>query len=246
MPKLGLDITSWVSGATAGKDKISEVVSVAVKSGVRALGLRLTETSKKDISRQLSDMKAQSRLPLVIEIDPVLVPVSAALAFKPQTVSFATCGKSTQIGGSIALKQIESAPVVEAAQAVKKTDVSLAVAVEPQADVIRAARRIGADCIFLSTRELARAKGAKRKEEMIEDLNVAARLVKELKLDLYVGHGVDYVNIHELAQISEATFVFAGSSIMKRCEKVGLEEALKEFNDILTGRFNKVISKYIG
>jgi pyridoxine 5-phosphate synthase len=110
-------------------------------------------------------------------------------------------------------------------------DVSLFLAPEPQA--IRAAHNIGADSIELCTSRYSESWGKKLQAKELETLQLASFLVKELKMNLHAGHGLDYYNVVPVARIEGMDCLNIGYSIISRAMFVGLKTAVAEMKRLM-------------
>lgn len=74
---------------------------------------------------------------------------------------------------------------------------------------------------------------AQKYAESLEALRAAARLGRELGLKVAAGHGLNYQNVGEIAQISEIGELNIGHSIVARAVFVGLFEAVREMKALI-------------
>jgi len=98
---------------------------------------------------------------------------------------------------------------------------------------IRAAHNLGADAIELCTSKYSEAWGKKLQAKELEKLQLAGFLVKELKMDLHAGHGLDYYNVAPVARIEGMDCLNIGYSIISRGMFVGLKNAVSEMKRLI-------------
>jgi len=103
---------------------------------------------------------------------------------------------------------------------------------DPVPQAIRAAHKIGADTVSLSTVKYAGAMGKKNQAAELEKLQLAAYLVKELKKNLEAGGELSYHNIAAVAAIPDMEYVSAGFSVIAKALFCGLKEAVAELKAI--------------
>ena len=113
----------------------------------------------------------------------------------------------------------------------KKILVSLFV--NPTADDIRKAAKLGADIVELCTDEYSNATTAKQSQKRVQDLALAALLAQELGLEVHAGHGLDYHNVLAVADIGGVSCMNIGFSIITRALFAGLPTAVEEMKDLL-------------
>ncbi len=105
--------------------------------------------------------------------------------------------------------------------------------VDPDPQPIRAAHNIGADSVELCTSKYSEAWGKKFQAKELETLQLASFLVKELKMGLHAGHGLDYYNVVPVARIEGMDCLNIGYSIISRAMFVGLKSAVTEMKRLM-------------
>lgn len=158
----------------------------------------------------------------------------AALQYKPYSVCIVpeTAGEVTTQGGlcfTPAVQKRVGAFVEKLHQ--KKILVSLFV--NPTADDIRKAAKLGADIVELCTGPYSAATSAKQAQKQVQDLALAALLAQELGLEVHAGHGLDYHNVLAVADIGGISCMNIGFAIVTRSLFAGLPVAVEEMKDLL-------------
>ncbi|MDD6172966.1 MAG: pyridoxine 5'-phosphate synthase [Elusimicrobia bacterium] len=110
----------------------------------------------------------------------------------------------------------------------KEEGIKVSLFVDPKANDIRAAKRIGADIVELCTKDYSEAKTEKQRQAILEELSVSSILGRELGLEVHSGHGLDYENVEDVANLSGMQCLNIGFSIMSRAVFVGLPQAVLE------------------
>ena len=118
-------------------------------------------------------------------------------------------------------------------RSLSKAVIAVSLFVDPEPQPIRAAHNIGADCVELCTSEYSRSWGKKLQAKELEKLQLASFLVKELKMDLHAGHGLDYYNVVPVARIEGMDCLNIGYSIITRAMFVGLKTAVAEMKRLM-------------
>lgn len=114
-----------------------------------------------------------------------------------------------------------------------KAGIEVSLFVDPEPQAIRAAHNIGADCIELCTSKYSESWGKKLQAKELERLQLASFLVKELKMGLHAGHGLDYYNVVPVARIEGMDCLNIGYSIITRAMFVGLKTAVAEMKRLM-------------
>ena len=100
--------------------------------------------------------------------------------------------------------------------------------VDPDEKQIAAARKTGADWVEIHTGAYTNAKSEKDREREFQKVTEAAKLAASLGLRVGAGHGLNYVNVHQIARIREVEELNIGHSIISRAALVGLNQAVKD------------------
>jgi pyridoxine 5-phosphate synthase len=114
-----------------------------------------------------------------------------------------------------------------------KAGIEVSVFTDPDPKAIRAAHNMGADSIELCTKAYAGSWGKKLQADELEQLQLAGHLVKELKMELHAGHGLDYYNVASVARIDGMDCLNIGFSIISRSVFVGLKTAVSEMKRLI-------------
>lgn len=113
----------------------------------------------------------------------------------------------------------------------KKIPVSLFV--DPIKSQIKASKDIGADMIELHTGEYSEAKTHKEQMRLLDEIRSAAEYGKKLGLGVNAGHGLNYLNVKDVAAIPEIDEMSIGHAIISHAAFVGLERAVKEMIELV-------------
>jgi pyridoxine 5-phosphate synthase len=98
--------------------------------------------------------------------------------------------------------------------------------VDPDLAIVDRCAAVGAHAIELHTGSYCRAfPGA---EQQLARLAAAARHAKAAGLAVHAGHGLNYVNVRDVARIPEVEELNIGHSIVSRAIFVGMERAVAE------------------
>ena len=93
---------------------------------------------------------------------------------------------------------------------------------------IKASSRVGADYVELHTGEYANAADLNSMNEELEKLKSMAAAAEKLGLGVSAGHGLNYQNVRDVAQIPQIEELNIGHSIISRAVLVGMERAVRE------------------
>ncbi|MGX2981805.1 pyridoxine 5'-phosphate synthase [Helicobacter sp. 23-1045] len=74
---------------------------------------------------------------------------------------------------------------------------------------------------------------AQNLSDSLKELRDSAKKAKQLGLEVFAGHGLNYQNVREIVAIDEITELNIGHSIVARAVFVGFERAIKEMLDLI-------------
>ncbi len=119
----------------------------------------------------------------------------------------------------------------EVVRTLGESEIRSCVFVDPDLDQIKAAHRVGARAVEIHTGRYADAgPGAQDELRRVCD---AVRLAAKLKLEVGVGHGLDYQNVRALAEADQIEEYSIGHSIVSRAALVGMERAVFEMRSLV-------------
>jgi pyridoxine 5-phosphate synthase len=104
--------------------------------------------------------------------------------------------------------------------------------IDPHTEQVRAARAAGADAVEINTGQYAEATGAKVAEELARIRQAALAATAE-GLEVLAGHGLNYVNVIQVAAIREIVELNIGHSIVSRASLVGMDRAVRDMVALL-------------
>jgi len=105
--------------------------------------------------------------------------------------------------------------------------------IDPEKKQIEAALKIGIKRIELHTGRYAEAKNARQRIKFLKQIKEAAVFGKKKSLRVFAGHGLDYLNVKEIAEIPEIEELNIGYSIVCRAALVGLFQAVREIKTLI-------------
>jgi pyridoxine 5-phosphate synthase len=117
--------------------------------------------------------------------------------------------------------------VRDAVAALRRAGIVVSIFIDPDPSQVVASREVGADAVEINTGAYAEAPPAGRVPRLAA-IRQAAETAAAQGLEVLAGHGLTYVNIHEIAAIREIVELNIGHSIVARSALVGLERAVRE------------------
>ncbi|WKZ32217.1 MAG: pyridoxine 5'-phosphate synthase [Thermodesulfobacteriota bacterium] len=105
--------------------------------------------------------------------------------------------------------------------------------IDPSPEAVKASARIGSDGVELHTGTYAEAKGEQARQGELRRIHDSAVLSRKLGLKTHAGHGLDYLNILDVAAIREIDGFAIGFSIVSRAVYTGIGEAVREMKRLI-------------
>lgn len=157
-----------------------------------------------------------------------------ALQVKPEDVCLVpenrqevtTEGGLDCVGGGSSLR--------ETIAALQGAGIRVSLFIDPEAEQIEAAARLGAEFVELHTGAFANAAEAAQDGELLR-LIAGAELADSLGLRVNAGHGINYVNVAKILRIPHLVELNIGHSIVSRAVFVGIEQATREMVEAING-----------
>jgi pyridoxine 5-phosphate synthase len=124
-----------------------------------------------------------------------------------------------------------AASVREVLRALDEAGVRTCLFVDPDLEQIKCAHRLGAAAVEIHSGRYA--EGGPSAPSELQKIIDAVRLSAKLRLEVGVGHGLDYTNVHPLVPVREIEEFSIGHSIVARAVLLGLERAVAEMKALV-------------
>ena len=180
----------------------------------------LMETARTGVNLEMAATEEMTRIAVDLE------PMAVTLVPERREEVTTEGGLSLDAGAVDAI-----APVVK-----RLTEVGIRTAlfIDPDADTVRGAARLGVEAVELHTGEYANQwRPGRVPAAELARLRRAAALGRSLGLDVHAGHGLTYENVVPVAGIAEVEELNIGHSVISRSIFVGLERAVREMKALL-------------
>jgi len=236
MARLGVNIDHVATIREARKSFEPDPVAAAVLAtlgGADGITIHLRGDRRHINERDLRFLREIVKTHLNLEMAVTTEMVKLALEVRPEAVCLVPERKEeiTTEGGLDILK---------VASKLKRVIPQLAEAgilvtgfIEPEEKVIKACQELGFQAIEINTKSYSEAKGWKALKKELLRIEEAAKLAKELGLEVHAGHGLNYWNVSPIVSIREIVELNIGHSIISRAVLVGLERAVKAMAELV-------------
>ncbi len=169
-----------------------------------------------------------------LEMSPSEEMMDLALKYKPGSVCIVPeYPNELTTSGGLKLEDIDTKELKQKIARLKKEGIKVSLFINPKANDVRAAYKLGADIVELCTKDYSRAKTQKQAQSFLSEISLCSLLARELNLEVHSGHGLTYNNVRDIAMIDAMQCLNIGFSIIARSVFVGLPQALLEMRNLL-------------
>ena len=206
-----------------------EAAIIAEKAGANGITAHLREDRRHMQDNDIRRLKDQITTPLNLEMAAVEEMVKIAIATKPFQVSIVPENRQeiTTEGGLNILEQEDH--LIEVGHKLKERDILLSLFIDPDADQVKAAKRVKADSIELNTGPYSESSSIDANTQDLAQLRKAAVQAHELGLRIFAGHGLTIDNVPAIIRnvpwIEELNI---GHHIVSRSIYVGMDQSVRD------------------
>ncbi len=234
--KLGVNIDHVCTVRQARREKNPDPVEaarVALAAGAEMIVMHLRADRRHVQDSDVERVRAEVKGMLHLEMAATPEMEKFALKTKPDSVCLVPESPNevtTQGGIKLSGRNAELERVIKS---LSGAGIEVAVFTDPEPEAIRKVHKLGADSIELCTSAYSSSWGKKLQARELEKLQLASFLVKELKLGLHAGHGLDYYNVSQVARIDGMDCLNIGYAIISRAVFTGLRSAVAEMKRLI-------------
>lgn len=234
MIRLGVNVDHVATLRQARQSDVPDPLEAALlaeKGGADGITVHLREDRRHIQEHDVETLCARVRTKVNLEMG--VTPELLALAdkFHPQDACFVPERRQelTTEGGLDVVAHERK--IREAVERLQRQGIRVSLFVDPEEAQIEASKRVGAHAVEIHTGRYCHAAGAEQEREAVA---AAARLARQLDLEVHAGHGLDYDNVGPIAVMPEIVELNIGHSIIARAVIVGIEKAVREMREILS------------
>jgi pyridoxine 5-phosphate synthase len=244
MLRLGVNIDHVATVRQARRTRQPDPVHAAVLAeagGADGITVHLRGDRRHVQDRDLEVLRQTVATRLNLEAAVTQEMTRIALTVKPNQVTLVPERReeiTTEGGLDVVLNSSQVRPMVKTLQ---DAGIDVSLFVDPELEQVKEAHKLDAHAVELNTAAWSEAANARGREGALRKLTDAARLARRLGLAVHAGHGLDYLNVGEVAAISEIVELNIGHSIVSRAVLVGMERAVREMLEAMrAGRSGRV------
>ena len=236
-----------------------EAIFIAKRAGADQITIHLREDRRHINDKDLFRISVSSFLPLNVECCSEINMINLVSKAKPHRVTLVPEKRNevtTEGGLNLGEHLLESLEILAA------NEIDIALFIDPNIDSIEKSAKLAQKLGMPISVELHTGKYAnlslmlysnlphthnsisslhyKRHElqnmltQEIEHISTISKHANSLGLQVYAGHGLNYVNVATIAKIKEIEELNIGQSIIARAIFVGLEQAIKDMKELVS------------
>jgi pyridoxine 5-phosphate synthase len=238
MPKLGVNIDHVATlrqarykalrkGIIPEPDPVKAAV-MCENAGCHSIVCHLREDRRHINDRDLEVLRriVKTRLNLEMSISGKIVKIAKRIKPDQATLVPEKRQEITTEGGLDVVRR--RSKIKKAVKDLQASGIAVSLFINPDKKQIKAAKKTGAEFVELHTGEYANAKDSKETKRQLDILKSAVKTALRLKLKVNAGHGLNYLNVRDIARIPGVEELNIGHSIISRAVFNGLDEAVRE------------------
>lgn len=207
---------------------------ICERAGAQGITVHLRADRRHVQDSDVTRLRETLNTKLNLEMGNTLEILEIALRILPEDVCLVPENRkeiTTEGGLDAAAQSRQLQPTIKRLQA---AGIRVSLFIEPNIEQIDAARVLGVEAVELHTGAFANATGKEQAAEVAR-LKAAALHANDHGIQVNAGHGINYVNIAKILTIPHLAELNIGHSIVSRAIFVGLETAVREMVDAMSG-----------
>ena len=239
MPRLGVNIdhVATLRQVRGGREPDPAwAAAMAELAGAEGITVHLREDRRHIQDRDVRVLRetVRTRLNLEMSIEPAIVEI--AIATRPQQVTLVPERRAelTTEGGLDVIGQ--RTRVEEAVKRLHDAGLEVSLFIDPDNRQVDASAGLGVAAVELHTGRYAEAGHGPKLAGELRALIEAGKAVRASGMALHAGHGLNYVNVGDVAAIPGMAELNIGHAIVSRAVFVGLDRAVREMREAMAGR----------
>ncbi len=208
---------------------------LAELAGADGIICHLREDRRHINDRDLRLLRQVTKTKLNMEMAAVEEIIGIALEIKPDLVTLVPERREelTTEGGLDVISQADQYSQV--VDRMKNKGILVSFFVDPDTEQVKTSKQCGADIVEIHTGHYAEARSESEAAQRFERISTAVEFAADLKLNISVGHGLNYVNIKRFESLPIIDEYSIGHSIVARAILLGFERAVREMVELVKG-----------
>lgn len=230
---VNIDHVATLRQARGGiEPSVIDATIVAQNSGADGITVHLREDRRHIQDRDLYEIKNVINIPLNLEMACNSEIVDIAINVKPRMSTLVPEKRQeiTTEGGLDVVGLFNQ--VSSTVKSLQNENIIVSLFIEPDFNQIDASASIGAEYIEIHTGKYANESGINQEKEL-ERIKVATEYAISKNIKVNAGHGLNYINTKQIAEINGMNELNIGHSIISRAIFTGLGNAISEMKNLI-------------
>lgn len=234
--KLGVNIDHVATLREARKAFEPDPVAAAViaeLAGAHGITIHLRADRRHIQDRDLYLLRKTVKTKLNLEMAATEEMIEIACNVKPDTITLVP-EKREEITTEGGLNVVDSFNNLKQAIAtLQDSKIKVGIFVDPDKKQVVASKDLGVDHIEINTASYSEAKTEIDRHDELKKISEIAEYASSLGLKVNAGHGLNYINVADIAKIPHIEELNIGHNIIARAVMVGLDLAVREMIDLI-------------
>lgn len=206
--------------------------SLAMLGGADGITIHLREDRRHIQDRDLHIMRETVHQGLNLELACESEVLSIACQIRPDQATLVPERREevTTEGGLNVVGELER--VKTAVDRLHEAGIQVSLFIDPDVEQVELSASLGVYAIELHTGSYALADGTEQQQEL-ERIHAASQKCVDLGMKLHAGHGLNYLNVQNIAQVPHMRELNIGHSIISRAVFTGIQTAVAEMKRLI-------------
>jgi pyridoxine 5-phosphate synthase len=237
MAKLGVNVDHIATLRQVRRATFPDPViaaGIAELAGADNITCHLREDRRHIQDRDVGILRSTVKTELNLEMAQTQEMLRLAMEFKPHVVTLVPERREelTTEGGLDVSRDSDS--LGSSISLLREAGIRVSLFIDPEADAVKLAHRLGAQEIEIHTGRYANAARPSDAERELIRIQEAVQFASKLKINVHAGHGLNYHNIAPLARMENIQSFQIGHAIVAQAAFVGLETAVRQMKALVT------------
>jgi pyridoxine 5-phosphate synthase len=206
---------------------------IAESAGADSIVVHLREDRRHINERDIYTLRRTVRTRLNLEMSVAQDILDIACEVKPDQATIVPEKRRelTTEGGLDVSKNLRV--ISKAVSILQKNNIEVSLFIDPEKRQIEATLDSGARIVELHTGRYADSTTCKEKSKYLKELLNSVKFARSKGLVVNAGHGLNYSNVREIAQVKGIYELNIGYSIICRAALIGLDKAIRQMKELI-------------
>ncbi len=211
----------------------ASAAAMAELGGADGIAVHLREDRKHTQDRDVRILRKIIQTRFILKMAATSEMLGVALNVKPDIVILVP-EEREGLGGQGGLDlMVHKTTVAETVGTLKNSGIPVGVIVEADVEQIKLVHQSNADIVEIHTGAFCEATTSAKRSQNFSKIVDSIKLSHRLKMEVFVGSGIDYASIKSFVGLSEINSFCIGHSIVSRAVLKGMESAVRDMRSLI-------------